>query len=395
MLPMVPVAFPVPSYASERVPRRDGALVPGGGGRARRACAGPTAPSSSCRSTTRARSTSATASYDQDYHPDAMAAFREFLRAKYRRKRDRAPGRVGRRRRSTFASVEPPRRFDAHETRRARRATSTGPSSTSTCCRRAMERMAAALADAGARRLPTTHNLPLGESATPLNPARMTAIDLVGPRLLPPGHAHRALGHPAPHDRARVPVRGARRSGVRRGGGGGLPAVLRAARRARLDVRAHVRDGVRAPRVQPLHGRRARPVDRRAHRSARPTAPARRASTRACSRRWRARGSTRCAGGRPCASSSRGRSAASRARRTRSARSRPRSSTSSARAGARACSSETSGSTRLRSWRPRRTCAPSSARSTRAACRSLTPAARPWSSRRRGPSGSCARVRAD
>ena len=43
-----------------------------------------------------------------------------------------------------------------------------------------MERMAAALVDAGLDGVPTTHNLPLGESATPLNPARMTAIDLVG-----------------------------------------------------------------------------------------------------------------------------------------------------------------------------------------------------------------------
>ena len=43
-----------------------------------------------------------------------------------------------------------------------------------------MERMAAALVDAGLDGVPTTHNLPLGESATPLNPARMTAIDLIG-----------------------------------------------------------------------------------------------------------------------------------------------------------------------------------------------------------------------
>ena len=40
--------------------------------------------------------------------------------------------------------------------------------------------MAAALVDAGLDGVPTTHNLPLGESATPLNPARMTAIDLIG-----------------------------------------------------------------------------------------------------------------------------------------------------------------------------------------------------------------------
>jgi beta-galactosidase len=43
-----------------------------------------------------------------------------------------------------------------------------------------MDRMATSLKEAGFTGLPTTHNLPLGESATPLNPARLTAIDLVG-----------------------------------------------------------------------------------------------------------------------------------------------------------------------------------------------------------------------
>ena len=50
--------------------------------------------------------------YDQDYHPDAVHAFREFLRAKYRRRLPelRKPWQddtLG------FATIEPPKRFDA------------------------------------------------------------------------------------------------------------------------------------------------------------------------------------------------------------------------------------------------------------------------------------------
>src|SRR6202789_1612990 len=51
--------------------------------------------------------------YDQDYHPDALHAFRDFLRAKYQHLhalRD-AWSEEG----VSFATVEPPRRFDARE----------------------------------------------------------------------------------------------------------------------------------------------------------------------------------------------------------------------------------------------------------------------------------------
>ena len=116
--------------------------------------------------------------YDQDYHPDAVYAFREFLRAKYSRSLAALRG-AWQDESLNFATVEPPKRFDARETRQLARHVDWAEFHEELLSS-AMDRMAASLVEAGFSGLPTTHNLPLGESATPLNPARMTAIDLVG-----------------------------------------------------------------------------------------------------------------------------------------------------------------------------------------------------------------------
>src|SRR5580693_355126 len=177
MLPIVPRAFPVPSYASaaffEETTRWYQAV-------AQRLAhlRWPDGPIVLVQVDNEGALYFRDGQYDQDYHPDAVRSFREFLRTKYR-------GSVTALRSAwqdetlAFAMVDPPKRFDARETRHLARHVdwaefheellSTG-----------LERMAAALVDAGLDGVPTTHNLPLGESATPLNPARMTAIDLVG-----------------------------------------------------------------------------------------------------------------------------------------------------------------------------------------------------------------------
>jgi beta-galactosidase len=176
MLPIVPVAFPVPSYASDAfleetarwyraVARR---LAP---------LRWPDGPIVLVQVDNEGALYFRDGVYDQDYHPDALHAFRDFLRGKYRHLRalrdawgDDA---------ITFATVEPPRRFDAKDLPQVARHVDWSEFheellSTS------MDRMGAALVDAGFDGLPTTHNLPLGESATPLNPARLTSIDLLG-----------------------------------------------------------------------------------------------------------------------------------------------------------------------------------------------------------------------
>jgi len=176
MLPMLPVAFPVPSYASDAFLEETARWYRAVGAQLSR-LRWPDGPIVLVQVDNEGALYFRDGVYDQDYHPDALHAFRGFLRAKYRHLRalrDAWSDDL-----VSFATVEPPRRFDARAvsdlarhvdwTEFHEQLLSTG-----------MERMAAALVDAGFDGLPTTHNLPLGEAATPLNPARMTAIDLLG-----------------------------------------------------------------------------------------------------------------------------------------------------------------------------------------------------------------------
>jgi len=176
MLPMVPVAFPVPSYASDAF-LEESARWYRAVGRQLSRLRWPEGPIVLVQVDNEGALYFRDGVYDQDYHPDALQAFRQFLRAKYRHLRALRDG--WRDYEITFVTVEPPRRFDAKEVLDLARHvdwTEFHEQLLST----AMERMAAALVDAGFDGLPTSHNLPLGEAATPLNPARMTAIDLVG-----------------------------------------------------------------------------------------------------------------------------------------------------------------------------------------------------------------------
>jgi beta-galactosidase len=176
MLPIVPVAFPVPSYASdaflEETARWYRAV-----GQQLSPLRWPDGPIVLVQVDNEGALYFRDGVYDQDYHPDALHAFRDFLRTKYRHLRALrdawADDAV------TFATVEPPRRFDARESKDLARHVD-WTEFHEQLLSMAMERMAAALTDAGFDGIPTSHNLPLGESATPLNPGRMTAIDLLG-----------------------------------------------------------------------------------------------------------------------------------------------------------------------------------------------------------------------
>ncbi len=177
MLPIVPVAFPVPSYASDAFLEETARWYRAVGHRLSALC-WPDGPIVLVQVDNEGALYFRDGQYDQDYHPDAVHAFREFLRTKYRRS-------VRSLRYSwgdetvAFATVEPPRRFDAVEAAQLSRHVDWAEFHEHMLSS-AMDRMAAALIDSGFEGLPTTHNLPLGESATPLNPARLTAIDLVG-----------------------------------------------------------------------------------------------------------------------------------------------------------------------------------------------------------------------
>jgi len=176
MLPMMPVAFPVPSYASDAFLEETARWYRAVGKHLTR-LRWPEGPIVLVQVDNEGALYFRDGVYDQDYHPDALHAFRDFLRAKYKHLRPLRDAWGDDE--ITFATVEPPRRFDA---------TNVGDLARHIAWTEfhehllssAMDRMAVAVADAGFDGLPTTHNLPLGESATPLNPGRLTSIDLVG-----------------------------------------------------------------------------------------------------------------------------------------------------------------------------------------------------------------------
>ncbi len=177
ILPIVPVAFPVPSYASDVFMDETARWYQAVGKRLSR-LRWPDGPIVLVQVDNEGALYFRDGQYDQDYHPDAVRDFRQFLRAKYHRA-VRGLRRAWVDDSLEFATAPPPRRFDARETRDLARHVDWAEFH-ELLLSSAMERMAKALAEAGLDGLPTTHNLPLGESATPLNPARMTAIDLIG-----------------------------------------------------------------------------------------------------------------------------------------------------------------------------------------------------------------------
>lgn len=177
ILPIVPQAFPVPSYASDAF-HDETALWFDACGKVLSPLLYPNGPIVLMQIDNEGALYFRDGPYDQDYHPDAIRLFRNFLRDKYssvKSLRD-AWGEPA----VTFATVSPPNRFDAkvagelvrhldwmefHEHLLAH----------------AMGRFGQALENAGLGTVPTLHNFPLGEAATPLNPARFGEhVDLVG-----------------------------------------------------------------------------------------------------------------------------------------------------------------------------------------------------------------------
>jgi beta-galactosidase len=177
ILPIVPTAFPVPSYASDAF-HDEASLWFEAVGRVLAPLQYPQGPIVMWQIDNEGALYFRDGPYDQDYHPDAIRLFRSFLREKYssvKALRDswNEPN-------VTFATAAPPQRFDAkiadelprhmdwmelHEHLLAQ----------------AMGRFAKALENAGCASVPTMHNLPLGEAATALNPGRIgQVVDIVG-----------------------------------------------------------------------------------------------------------------------------------------------------------------------------------------------------------------------
>ncbi len=179
ILPMVPVAFPVPSYASDAF-HDEAAEWVRAVGRELSDLVYPNGPIVLIQIDNEGALYFRDGPYDQDYHPDAIRLFRQFLRDKYSgivelREAWREEGEA-----QSFANASPPTRFDAktpddlvrhidwmefHEH----------------LLGEAMIRFAEVSREAGFSAIPTSHNLPPGEAATALNPGRISkVVDLLG-----------------------------------------------------------------------------------------------------------------------------------------------------------------------------------------------------------------------
>ncbi len=182
VLPMLPHAFPVPSYASEvfldeaaRYFRSIAKpLVP---------LLYPDGPIVMLQVDNEGAMYFRDGPYDQDYHPDAIALYRTYLRDKYKTLGDLAKA-YGEDSTSDaaprFGDILPPVRFDAKKPSDLARHLDWAEFHEHLLAR-AMMRLAGALAEAGLDGLPRSHNFPPGQEATPLNAARVRgAIDLVG-----------------------------------------------------------------------------------------------------------------------------------------------------------------------------------------------------------------------
>jgi beta-galactosidase len=177
VLPAPPLAFPVPSYASEAF-LTEAAQWLAAVAEVLAPLTWPEGPIVMVQLDNEACLYFRDGVYDQDHHRDSISAYRRFLQNKYERLETlrQAHGDPA----VTFAKIEPPRRLNA--------------SAALELCRHldwaeyqehsleaALVRMRQALRAGGLSRVATMHNLPPADTRTPLDPARLDrVVDLVG-----------------------------------------------------------------------------------------------------------------------------------------------------------------------------------------------------------------------
>lgn len=177
VLPMVPRAFPVPSYASD-VFFEETRIWLKAVGKELSHFRHPEGPIVMIQIDNEGALYFRDGPYDQDYHPDAIRLFREMLREKYGS--DEALRHAWADATLTLNEVTPPIRFDAKRADELTRHID-WIEFHEYLLTRAMGRFRTMIEEAGLGEIPTMHNFPLGEAATALNAGKMaTAIDLVG-----------------------------------------------------------------------------------------------------------------------------------------------------------------------------------------------------------------------
>jgi len=191
LLPVPPRMFPVPSYACERffdeVGRWYEAMADVVAPRL-----APKGPVVLVQVDNEAALFFRDALFEQDYHPDAIAAFRAFLRTRHGS--DAALQEAWHDPRVDLESVEPPRSRPRPLTREHLGRLYDWAEFQEELPRAAIERLERLLDERGLGTVPTSHNLPPGQWAIPMSiPALERVLDVVGIDLYSPRTDHRTL----------------------------------------------------------------------------------------------------------------------------------------------------------------------------------------------------------
>jgi beta-galactosidase len=171
VLPMPPLAFPVPSYTSQKLLREAGAWLRRVG-QELGPLAWPRGPVVLCQVDNEGAMYFRDGVYEQDYHPDSLALYRKSLERRYQ-----TPAALADAYGVSADSFEisPPQRFDASDARGLRRQLDWAEYQ-ETSIADAFAAFREAMSGSGLERVPTCHNLPMGESATPLDPTRLGKV---------------------------------------------------------------------------------------------------------------------------------------------------------------------------------------------------------------------------
>lgn len=177
VLPAPPLAFPVPSYASEAFLREVEHWFESVGQQLAELVY-PRGPIVLVQVDNEGAMYFRDGVFDQDYHPDAVARYRRYLRQSYGTVKalQDAYGDPD----ATFARSDPPTAFSAHTPRELARHLDWADLQEQLLAD-SFAHMRAALERSGFTGVPYSHNLPLSEGVTPLDPARLgQVVELLG-----------------------------------------------------------------------------------------------------------------------------------------------------------------------------------------------------------------------
>ena len=177
ILPFPPVMFPVPSYASDKFHEETGRWYDAVG-KIIAPKLYPEGPVVLLQVDNEAAFYFRNGPYCQDYHPDAVALWKNFLKSEYHTiEKLREVHRVNY---ESFETAEPPTRFGAEKPEDLPRHLDWARFAEWLHVH-ALERFKNRMAEAGMTGVPTVHNVPLGDAGQPINiPGFSRTVDLVG-----------------------------------------------------------------------------------------------------------------------------------------------------------------------------------------------------------------------